>query len=52
MISKRIKAQTAIEPGKAYAVDEAINMVRGNSKVKFVESVCLACRLTTIALSR
>jgi len=45
MTSKRIKAQSAIEAGKAYAVDEAINMVRGNSKVKFVESVDVAVRL-------
>lgn len=45
MISKRIKAQSAIEAGKAYTVDEAINMVRGNSKVKFVESVDVAVRL-------
>ncbi len=44
-MAKRIKAQTKIEPGKAYAVDEAINMVRGNSKVKFVESVDVAVRL-------
>ena len=45
MATKRIKAQSAIEAGKAYAVDEAINMVRGNSKVKFVESVDVAVRL-------
>jgi len=45
MTSKRIKAQSAIEPGKAYAIDEAIKMVRDNSKVKFVESVDVAVRL-------
>ena len=45
MTSKRIKAQTKVEPGKAYAIDEAINLVRGNSKVKFVESVDVAVRL-------
>ena len=44
-MTKRIKAQTKIEPGKAYAIDEAINLVRGNSKVKFVESVDVAVRL-------
>ena len=44
-MTKRIKAQSAIEAGKAYAVDEAINLVRGNSKVKFVESVDVAVRL-------
>jgi large subunit ribosomal protein L1 len=45
MTTKRIKAQSAIEPGKAYAIDEAINLVRSNSKVKFVESVDVAVRL-------
>lgn len=45
MTTKRIKAQSAIEPGKAYAIDEAIKMARDNSKVKFVESVDVAVRL-------
>ena len=45
MTSKRIKAQTKVEPGKAYAIDEAINLVRGNSKAKFVEAVDVAVRL-------
>lgn len=45
MTTKRIKAQSAIEPGKAYAIDEAIKIVRDNSKVKFVESVDVAVRL-------
>lgn len=45
MTTKRIKARSAIEPGKAYAIDEAIKIVRDNSKVKFVESVDVAVRL-------
>nr|ACA34392.1 RplA [uncultured bacterium pTW2] len=45
MTTKRIKAQARIEPGKAYAIDEALKIVQGNSKVKFVESVDVAVRL-------
>jgi large subunit ribosomal protein L1 len=45
MTTKRIKAQAKIEPGKAYAIDEALKIVQGNSKVKFVESVDVAVRL-------
>ncbi len=44
-ISKRIKAQSKAVPGKAYAIDEAIQLVQGNAKVKFVESVDVAVRL-------
>ncbi len=45
-MTKRQKAiQNAVEPGKAYAIDEAIKIVRDNSKVKFVESVDVAVRL-------
>ncbi|HEU4774347.1 MAG TPA: 50S ribosomal protein L1 [Lysobacter sp.] len=44
-MTKRLKAQTPIVPGKAYAIDEAIKLVRDNSRVKFVESVDVAVRL-------
>ena len=44
-ISKRIKAQSKAVPGKAYAIDEALQLVQGNAKVKFVESVDVAVRL-------
>src|SRR3546814_8300394 len=44
-ISKRVKAQSQAVPGKAYAIDEALELVRGNAKVKFVESVDVAVRL-------
>ena len=44
-ISKRIEAQSKAVPGKAYAIDEAIQLVQGNAKVKFVESVDVAVRL-------
>jgi large subunit ribosomal protein L1 len=44
-MTKREKARTAIVPGKAYAIDEAIGIVRDNAKVKFVESVDVAVRL-------
>ena len=37
MTTKRIKAQTKIEPGKAYAIDEALKIVQGNSKAKFAD---------------
>ena len=44
-MTKRAKAQTAIVSGKAYAIDEALKLVRDNSKVKFVESVDVSVRL-------
>jgi large subunit ribosomal protein L1 len=45
-ISKRFKAiSTLVEPGKAYAIDEALKLLKNNSKVKFVESVDVAVRL-------
>ena len=45
MTTKRIKAQTKIEAGKAYAIDEALKIVQGNSKAKFAEAVDVAVRL-------
>jgi large subunit ribosomal protein L1 len=45
-ISKRQKAmRDAVEPGKAYSIDEALKIIQDNSKVKFVESVDVAVRL-------
>ena len=44
-MTKRIKAQAQAIAGKAYAIDEAIELVRNNAKVKFVESVDVAVRL-------
>jgi large subunit ribosomal protein L1 len=45
-ISKRMKAMAgAVTPGKAYAVEDAIKILKDNSKVKFVESVDVAVRL-------
>ncbi len=45
-ISKRFKAlnQTVVA-GKSYPLDEALQIIKGNSKVKFVESVDVAVRL-------
>ena len=40
---KAIKAATV--PGKAYAIDEALKIVKDNSKAKFVEAVDVAVRL-------
>jgi len=35
---KRMKSiREQIEPGKAYAIDEALNILKGASKVKFTE---------------
>ena len=45
MTTKRIKAQTRIEPGKAYAIDDALRIVKDNSKAKFNEAVDVAVRL-------
>lgn len=45
-ISKRMKAiRGQIEPGKAYTLDEALEMLKQSSKIKFVESVDVAVRL-------
>ncbi|MBB5209802.1 50S ribosomal protein L1 [Chiayiivirga flava] len=45
-ITKRFKAmEKLVEPGKAYAIDDAIKMLKDNSKVKFVESIDVAVRL-------
>jgi large subunit ribosomal protein L1 len=45
-ISKRIKAMSGtVVPGKTYALDEAVNIVKNNAKAKFVESVDVAVRL-------
>ena len=44
--NKRQKAiLAAVEPGKAYAVDEAIRIVQDTAKTKFVQSVDVAVRL-------
>ena len=43
---KRLKAiRDQIEPGKAYSIDEALELLKGTSKVKFKESVDVAIRL-------
>ena len=45
-MTKRQKAiQAAVVPGKAYAIDEALKIVKTNTKTKFVESVDVAVRL-------
>jgi large subunit ribosomal protein L1 len=45
-ISKRYKAMAkSVVPGKAYSLDEALKIVQGNAKSKFVESVDVAVRL-------
>jgi large subunit ribosomal protein L1 len=45
-ISKRFKAlSTLVEPGKTYALDDALKILQSNSKTKFVESVDVAVRL-------
>jgi len=45
-ISKRFKAlSTLVEPGKTYALDDALKILKNNSKTKFVESVDVAVRL-------
>ncbi|HEY6024215.1 MAG TPA: 50S ribosomal protein L1, partial [Pseudolabrys sp.] len=44
--SKRFKAlQTKIAPGKTYAIDEALKILKEGAKTKFVESVDVAIRL-------
>ena len=45
-ISKKLKAMNAaVVAGKAYAIDDALKLVKDNSKRKFVESVDVAVRL-------
>lgn len=45
-ISKRFKSlQGLVTPGKAYAVDDALRILKDSSKVKFVEAVDVAVRL-------
>ncbi|AXA83535.1 50S ribosomal protein L1 [Lysobacter oculi] len=45
-LSKRNKAiAAAVEAGKAYAIDDALKIVKDNSKTKFVEAVDVAVRL-------
>ena len=45
-ISKRFKAlQTKIAPGKTYAIEEALKILKDGAKTKFVESVDVAIRL-------
>ena len=45
-ISKRAKAVNALlQPGKAYPIDDALKILKDNSKVKFVESIDVAVRL-------
>ena len=45
-ISKRYQnISKLVEPGKAYGIDEALSILKNNSKVKFVESVDVAVRL-------
>ena len=45
-ISKRFKAMNgAVEPGRQYPVDDALKILKDNSKAKFVESVDVAIRL-------
>ena len=44
--TKRQKAiAAAVQPGKAYAIDDALKIVKDNSKSKFVEAVDVAVRL-------
>ena len=45
-ISKRFKAMSdKVAPGKNYAVDEALQILKDNARTKFVESVDVAIRL-------
>ena len=45
-ITKRFKAmQDLVQPGKSYPLDEALGILKNNSKTKFVESVDVAVRL-------
>ena len=45
-LTKRFKAmQGKVAPGKAYSLDEALKILKDNSKTKFVESIDVAVRL-------
>ncbi len=45
-LGKRMKAiREQLEPGKAYAIDEALDILKSSSKLKFTESVDVAIRL-------
>jgi large subunit ribosomal protein L1 len=45
-LGKRMKAaREHVVPGKAYSIDEALDILKGSSKVKFVESVDVSIRL-------
>ena len=45
-LNKRQKAiKAAVEPGKAYSIDEALKIIKGFTKAKFVEAVDVAVRL-------
>ena len=45
-MGKRMKSiREQLEPGKAYSIDEALELLKGSSKVKFTESVDVAIRL-------
>lgn len=45
-MTKRFKAlNETVVPGKAYPLDEALQLLKDNSKVKFVESIDVAVRL-------
>ena len=45
-LTKRQKAlQAAVQPGKTYAIDDALKIVKDNSSAKFAEAVDVAVRL-------
>ena len=45
-LTKRMKTATAaVQPGKLYGLDEALNIVKTHAKAKFAESVDVAVRL-------
>jgi len=45
-LGKRMKAiREQLEPGKSYAIDEALDILKSSSKLKFTESVDVAIRL-------
>ena len=45
-LNKRQKAiKAAVEPGKAYSIDDALKIIKGFTKAKFVEAVDVAVRL-------
>src|SRR6476659_351770 len=45
MTKRQKQIQNAVQPGKAYAVDDALKIVKDNSKTPFVEAVDVAVRL-------